>query len=117
MADNQVVKYFSVDVTSGATLSSALDLKQGWGELALQIPSFSSGDDIYLQGAITSNGTYVRIMHPPVNTGTAEVNDFKIESGLAGRIIPIPATFQHLKVELNSGQTDVTSTFNVICKS
>lgn len=117
MADNQVTRYFTLDVTSGATLSSALDLQQGWREVSLKIPSFSSGDDIYLHGAIASNGTYVRIMHPPVNTGTAEVNDFKIESGLAGRIIPIPSTYQHLKIELNSGQTDVTSVFHVICKS
>lgn len=117
MADNQVVKVFSVDVTSGATLSSALDLLQGWGEVSLKIPSFSSASDIFLHGATTSNGTYVRIMHPPINSATAAVSDFKIASGISGRIIPIPSNYQHLKVELSTGQTDTTSTFEVICKS
>ena len=117
MADNQVVKVFSADITSGATLSSAINLFQGWGECSLEIPSFSSGSDIYLHAATTENGTYSRVTFPPVNSGTAEVNDFEIASGLANRIIPIPSNYQFIKVELSTGQTDTTSTFNVICKS
>ena len=117
MADLHAVKVFDVDVTSGATLSSALDLRQGWRDISLKIPSFSSGSDIFVHAAITSTGTYVRVTHPPVNTGTAQVEDFKIESGLAGRIIPIPSNYQHIKVELSTGQTDTTSSFNVICRS
>ena len=111
------VTVFDLDVASGATLSGALDLRQGWRDVALKIPSFSSGSDIFIHGAITSTGTYVRVTHPPVNTGTAQVEDYKIESGLAGRIIPIPANYQHIKVELSTGQTDTTSTFHVICRS
>lgn len=117
MADKQVVKYFDIDVTSGATLSSALDLRQGWSDVSLKIPSFSSASDIFIHGAIASNGTYVRVMHPPINSATAAVSDFKIASGISGRIIPIPSTYQHIKIELSTGQTDVTSTFHVICKS
>ena len=117
MADNQVVKAFSVDVTSGATLSSALDLSQGWNECSLQIPSFSSGSDIYIHAAATESGTYARVTFPPINSATAATNDFEIASGLAARIIPIPTNYQFIKVELSTGQTDTTSTFNVICKS
>ncbi len=117
MADNQVVKVFSVDITSGATLSSAVNLSQGWDEVSLQIPSFASGDDIYLQAATTESGTYARVTFPPINSATAATNDFEIASGLGARIIPIPSNYQFIKVELNSGQTDTTSSFNIICKS
>ena len=117
MADNQVVKVFPIDLSSGATLTSAINLAQGWSEVSLQIPSFSSGSDIYIHAATTEAGTYTRVMFPPVNSGTAETNDFEIASGLAARIIPIPSNYQFLKVELSTGQTDTTSSFNVICKS
>lgn len=117
MADNQVVKVFTVDVTSGATLSSAIDLKQGWSSINLKIPSFSSGSDIYIHAAETADDTFVRVMHPPINSATVAVNDFRIASGLSSRCIPIPIGYQHLKVELSTGQTDTTSTFEIICKS
>ena len=117
MADNQVVRVFSIDVASGVTLSSAIDLAQGWDEVSLQIPSFSSGSDIYLHAATASDGTYTRVTFPPINSATAATNDFEIASGLSARIVPIPANYQHIKIELSTGQTDVTSTFNVICKS
>jgi len=117
MADNQVVKAFTVDVTSGATLSGALDLKQGWSTINLKIPSFSSGSNIYIHAAETATDTFVRVMHPPINSATVAVNDFCIASGLSARCIPIPTGYQHLKIELSTGQTDVTSTFEVICKS
>ena len=117
MARNEVVKVFSADITSGATLSSAIDLSQGWDEVSLQIPSFASGDDIYIQAATEANGTFVRVTFPPINSATAATNDFEIASGLGARIVPIPSNYQHIKIELNSGQTDTTSSFNVICRS
>jgi hypothetical protein len=117
MADNQVVKAFSVDVTSGATLSSSIDLQQGWSEVSLEIPSFSSGSNIYIQAAATESGTYSRVMFPPINSATVATNDFTIVSGLANRIIPVPTNYQFIKVELSTHQTDTTSSFNVICKS
>ena len=117
MADNQVVKVFSLDITSGATLSSGLDLSQGFSEVSLQIPSFSSGSNIYIHAAGASDGTFARVMFPPINSATVATNDFTIVSGLAARIIPIPSNYQHIKVELSTGQTDVTSIFSVICKT
>jgi hypothetical protein len=117
MADNQVIKVFSVDVASGATLSSGIDLAQGWSDVSLKIPSFSSGSDIFIQAATTSDGDYLRVMHPVVNSSSAQVYDYKIASGLSARILPIPAGYQHLKVELSTAQTDVTSVFEIICKS
>jgi hypothetical protein len=117
MADKQVVKVFTVDVTSGATLSSAIDLNQGWSTMNLKIPSFSSASDIFIHAAEGASDTFVRVMHPPINSATAAVSDFKIASGLSGRIIPIPVGYEHMKIELSTGQTDVTSTFEVICKS
>jgi hypothetical protein len=117
MADKQVVKVFSVDVTSGATLSSAIDLNQGWSSINLKIPSFSSASDIYIHAAESASDTFVRVMHPPINSATVAVNDFRIASGLSARVIPLPVGYQHMKIELSTHQTDVTSTFEVICKS
>jgi hypothetical protein len=117
MADNQVIKVFSVDVTSGATLSSAIDLSQGWSTINLKIPSFSSGSDIYIHAAESASDTFVRVMHPPINSATVAVSDFRIASGLSARVIPIPVGIQHMKIELSTGQTDTTSTFEVICKT
>ncbi len=117
MARNEVIKVFSVDLTSGATLSGALDLRQGWEQIAIQVNTFASATDMFIHGATASNATYLRVMHPAVNTGTAQVEDYKIESGIAARMIPLPTGFQHIKVELSTGQTDTTTTFNVICKS
>lgn len=115
MARNEVIKVFDVDVASSTTLSSAIDLRQGWEKVSLLIPSFSSASDIFVQGATTSNGTYVRVTNQP--TAAGDVTDFRITSGLSSRIIPIPSEYQHLKIELSTAQTDTTSVFNVICKS
>jgi len=117
MADNQVVKVLSVDITSGATLSAALDLVQGWSEAAVAIGTFASATDVYFHAATTSDGTYRRVAHPIVNTGTAELNDWKIESGIAARVVPLPIGYQFVKFELSTGQTDTTTTLDVICKS
>ncbi len=117
MADKQVVKYFAVDLASSTTLTSAIDLTQGWSEISLKVPSFSSGADIYVHGAVASNGTFVRLTHPPINSAAAQISDFQIASGISGRIVPIPSNYQHIKIELSTAQTDTTSTFHVICKS
>ena len=116
MADNQVVKVFPATMASGGTLTGAIDLRQGWREVSLQIPSFPSAADIYLHASTEAAGTYTRITFPPVNSGTAEINDFEIASGLGARMIPIPANYQHLKIEVSTALAD-GAFFSIVCKS
>ena len=117
MANNEVVKVFSLDIPSATTLSSALDLSQGWSEVSLKIPQFASASNIYIHASESATGDYVRVMFPPINSATVATNDFTIVSGISARIIPIPSNYQHIKVELSTMQSDATSVFNVIYKS
>ena len=117
MADNQVNKVFSVSIASGITLTSAIDLTQGFSEISLHVPTFASGTDLFIQAAIASGATYSRVTFPSINSATATTNDYEIASGVGDRFVPIPTNYQHLKIELSTQQTDTTSTFNVICKS
>ncbi len=106
--------YYSVSITSGVTLSSAIDLGQAWNHVYLQVPTMASGD-LYIKGSPAVGGTFYRVCKDAGNTATVHV-DFKIGSATSQRIVPIPTGgCRFVKVENSSGCTDIVTTFNFIC--
>lgn len=109
------IKVFSVTMTSGATLTSELNLAQWWGTIFLSVPSMTSNSQIHIQGASDSAGTYRRVAHPVVNSSTiAAPNDFTISSAATNRMILVPTGFQYLKIE-TTATVDSGQTFKLIC--
>lgn len=110
-----VVRVYQATMTSGATLSSAIDLSpRTWNTVYLQVPTMASGD-LYIQASPSATGTFNRVMHMRESTGTATIHTFVIGSSASQRMIPIPTGIQFMKIENSSGATDVVTTFNIIC--
>jgi hypothetical protein len=103
---------FNYELTSGATLGSALDLGRAWEKVYLKVPTMASGD-LFIHGSEDSSSTFKRVCVDNLNTSTAQI-DFKIPSSVTNRIVPIPNYFRYIKIESSSGCTDVTSVFKVI---
>lgn len=118
MPDYGTTRFFTNTMTSGATLTPVYDLgPEGWDQMWLDLPSFSSASDVFIHAAPTSGSTFSRLRMVTENTATAQSYDFKIPSGLSGRMVEIPGGLRYMKVELSTGQTDVALSFTVICKA
>lgn len=105
---------FSVTMASGGTLSSEIDLANGWSKAHLVIPTMASNSEIRLKASSESGGTFRQVYHPPVNSATVAVNMFKIASGVTNATVEIPAGLRYLKVE-TTATIDSGLTFKVIC--
>jgi len=108
MAIPIIQRVYSVDLTSGATSTSSVDLGAVYRRVYLEVPTMASGS-LYIQ-ASSDNSTFRRVTEADPNQGT----DFVINSAVTQRLVPIPAGFQYYKVESTSGATDTTTTFNII---
>lgn len=110
-----VVKVYVATMTSGATLSSAIDLSpRAWSKIYLQVPTMASGS-LFLQASPSATGTFSRVMQEKPNTSTVTINTFTIDSAATQRLHPLPGGLQFIKIENSSGATDVVTTFNIIC--
>ena len=112
-----VSSIFSVSMTSGATLTSSIDLGQSWETVYLAIPSMVSGTDIYLRAGVSATDTVgYRVMHPVVNSSSAQVQTFVIASAVSGnKLIPVPGGFRYLFVEYSTATTATSHVFKVVC--
>jgi len=100
---------FSVNVASGITLSSGLDLGISWRRIYLEVPTMASGS-LYVQAASKLDSTYRRVVH------NSSMTDFSINSALSQKVVPVPADgLRFVKVESSSGCTDVITTYKFIC--
>lgn len=104
-------KVYSVTMTSGATLTGALDLKGVYDKVYLEIPTFASGGTLYVRGS-SDNSTFRQIYNPQNSSGVVSV--FQMAQG-GNQIVPLPAQFQYYKIELTTGVTNATTTFKFIC--
>lgn len=106
------VKPFYTAVTSGLSLSSALDVGTTYRHMSLGIPSMASGSDIQIQVSDAIDGTYRTLFHgPTVTSGTVSM---VIASGVSNCVVPIPALHhRYLKVRLTSATSDTAYTFTV----
>ncbi len=103
---------FPVSMSSGATLSDAVDIGRSYRKMHIDLPSSPSGS-VYVHVAVSAAATYRRIGESEPNHDTA----FVINSSVAanGGVFNIPAGYRHMKIENTSGVTDATTVINVIC--
>lgn len=109
-----VNRVFPHVLASGVTLSSSYDFGGSFRNVYLEIPTMASGSDFYVQGS-SDGAAFKRVMHPVVNTSSIQIQTFVIGSAATGKMVPVPAGFRYMKVELSTALTDTTSTFNFIC--
>jgi hypothetical protein len=105
---------FALNCASNVTLTSALDLGRAWTNVYLEVPTMTSGCNIYVQAAASATGTFHRV-YQRANSGTAQVNAVQIPSSVTQAMVDIPGGFQHLKVELSTAMTATSVNFKVHC--
>ena len=107
---------FKVTMASGVTLSSLVDLGAAWKTVYMQIPTMTSGTEIYLKAGLNTASTDgFRIMHPPVNTATAQLHTFSVASGVTQRVVPVPGGIRNMFVEYSTATTATSQTFYFYC--
>jgi len=104
---------FTVNCASGATLTSALDLGSAWQNVYLEVPTMTSGCDIYLRASDASDGTFRRV-YTKVNSATV-ANPWYVLSSITQCFVDAPAGFRHIKVELTTAMTATSVNFKVHC--
>jgi hypothetical protein len=107
------VKVFTVGYSAAASFSSAFTFPDGISKAYLEVPTFSSGTDIYLAGS-TDGSTYRRIMQEVPQTSSVQVNTFTIASSASGRLVPVPVAAPYLKVEPTTAPSTAVN-FKIIC--
>jgi hypothetical protein len=105
---------FTVSMASGGTLSTYADLKRGWANIFLEIPTMTSNTQYYIQGAFSPTDTFRRIKHVVVQTNSIQTNTFTIHSSVTNGLVPMPAGMICFKVETTS-TIDNGCTFRLIC--
>lgn len=110
------VQVFSLaSMTSDVTLSTYIDLKKAYNKISLVVPSMTSGTDIYIKGAPTADGTYMRVYHPPSGASSVAGAWF-IGSAVTNCIVPMNHVhLQFLKVEFSTAMTAASAMFKFIC--
>ncbi len=108
------ISVFTVSMATDATLTSAVDLGRAWKSVYLEIPSATSGTDVYPQVAVGSSSTFRRV-YLPVNSGTAQANVLVVKSSVTNCMVQLPSGFQHVKLEQSTATTGTPSTYKIIC--
>jgi hypothetical protein len=104
---------FTVNCASNTTLTSALNLGTGWQNVYLEIPTMTSGCDVYLKAADAADGTFRRV-YTKVNSATV-ANPWYVLSSITNCLVDMPAGLQHVKVELSTAMTATSVNFKVHC--
>ena len=113
MATIGVSKTYTVTMTTGSTLTSALDLGGSYGKLLLGIPTMTSGCNHYVHVGDSESGTFRRLYYPGyVDTGDPAVVD--IDSSVTNCYVPIEAHAQYVKLEVSTAASDTSHTYKII---
>ena len=106
---------FEVNIESGATLSTAIDLGQGWDHITVEIPTMASGTDIFFQAANQNDGTFRRFHHRITN-GNDTPGPMSIDSSITNCFVPLEfVQYRYLKIELSTAMTATSATFHLVC--
>lgn len=106
---------FSTTINSGVTLSDAIDLGRGWQNLSIDIPTMTSGTEIFFQAASEFNGPYRRCYHL-LSNNRSNPNPVEIDSSTTQCIVFLDMIkVRYLKVELGTAMTATGATFKVVC--
>lgn len=104
---------FTLNCASAATLTAALDLGSAWQNVYLEVPTMTSGCDIYLHASDSATGTFRRV-YTKVNSATV-ANPWYVLSSVTQCFVDMPAGFRHIKVELTTAMTATSVNFKVHC--
>lgn len=110
------VNPFTITMTSGSTLTSAMDLGGGYNKTMLGIPTMTSGTDVRLRTSDQLDGTYRPIYLEPV-AGTTTPPLLNIASSVSNCYIPINIASRYLKVEHTTATTASAHEYKVICNA
>jgi hypothetical protein len=103
-------------MASGSTLSTYINVSVSYNKILLEVPTMTSGTNIYMQGAVSASGTFRRIMNPSTNVTGVAPSYFNIASSVTGgNFVEVPFVLPYMKVELTTAMTDTTSNFNLVC--
>lgn len=108
---------FEITIASGATLSTSVDLGQGWNHISLEIPTMASGTDIYFQAANENDGSGVfrRFHHRITNSNDIPVA-MSVDSSITNCFVPLEfVRYRYLKIELSTAMTATSATFHLVC--
>lgn len=110
-----VYKVYVATMTSGATLTSEVDMGRSFELVYLSVPSMTSNSQLHIKFAAETGGTYRRAKHPVLNTTSAQApQDFTIVSSATNCMVPIPGGFRFVKVE-STATCDSGESFKILC--
>lgn len=109
------ISVFTATMTSGATLTSEVNLGRNWATVYLAVPSMTSNSQLHVQACESSGGTFRKVKHPAVNSSTVSTpNDFAIASAATNCWVLIPNGVRYVKVE-STATIDSGCTFKIVC--
>jgi hypothetical protein len=112
MSHGAIVVY-TKSIASNITNTGGIDLSRAWRNVYLEIPTMTSGTDLYLQ-ASSNNSTFRRVFQR-VNTATAQAAVVSIRSSVTNCLVDIPGGNRYVAIELSTAMTASTATFKLIC--
>ena len=114
MSHGQVTVYTQT-MPSGATVcTNFFDLGRAYRRVYLEIPTFASGADVFIQGS--RNGTtFRRIYKATISTATVQSYPWQIGSASSQSFQEVPPGFRYYRPEISTALTDTVTPWNMIC--
>jgi len=113
------VKAFPVTIaaqaTTAAVLSSEVDLGGSYNKMAIIIPSMTSGGDVGIYAAEATGGTFRRVYLS--QTVTSAPVAFNVLSSITNCIVPIPGSYQFVKVYMTTAATSAGNIFYILASA
>jgi len=114
MSHGQITVY-SQTMPSGATsLTSYFDLGRSFDKVYLEVPTFASGTDVYIQGS-RDGTTFRRIYREQVSTSIVVADVWKVGSAASQAFHRVPAGFRYYRPEVSTALTDTVTPWKMVC--
>jgi len=111
-------KTYIATMASNETLATpttpAIDSGRTYANTYLSVPSGMSNSELNIMVAVSSTGSYYKVMHPAVNSAAAQLHTFAIESASTARIVPLPGGIQYLKIKSTATMQNGAG-FEILC--
>jgi hypothetical protein len=110
-------KVFSVaTMASDVTLSTYVALPYSFHRAYLEVPTMTSGCNVYVQGCATATGTYRRICNAVTAVTGATPVPWNVNSSITQTVVELPLIMPFMKVELSTAMTATSGVeFKIIC--
>lgn len=104
---------YTVSMASGLTLSSAITFARAWDSIHFEIPTMTSGTDIYFQVS-TDGSNFRRLFHTPT-IGNPTPAALYVTSAVTNCGLDLDHRwYPYMKIELSTAMTATPCTFKVI---